>query len=44
MDSYIPPFEYNARNVSLVAEVSELVGRVTVFDGLDPNPVLRREN
>lgn len=44
MNSYIPPFEYNARIVTLVAEVSELVGQVTVFDGLDPNPVLRREN
>jgi len=30
--------------VSLVAEVSELVGQVTVFDGLNPNPMLRREN
>ncbi len=44
MNSYVPPFKYNARIVSLVAEVSELVGQVTVFDGLDPNPVLRREN
>lgn len=44
MGSYTPPFEYTPRIVSLVAEVSELVGKVTVFDGLDPNPVLRREN
>lgn len=44
MISYVPPFEYTASIVSLVAEVSELVGKVTVFDGLDPNPVLRRAN
>lgn len=44
MSDYAPPFDYTARIVSLVAEVSELVGQVTVFDGLDPNPVLRREN
>ncbi|MBR3314868.1 MAG: Fic family protein [Atopobiaceae bacterium] len=42
--SYTPPFENSARVVSLVSEVSELVGQVSVFDGLDPNPTLRREN
>ena len=44
MEAYVPPFEYSALIVNRVAEVSELVGRITVFDGLDPNPVLRREN
>ncbi len=42
--SYVPPFENSAKVVRLVSEVSELVGQVTVFDGLDPNPTLRREN
>lgn len=42
--SYTPPFENSAKVVSLVSEVSELVGQVTVFDGLNPNPTLRREN
>ena len=42
--SYIPPFENSAKIVNLVAEVSELVGQVTIFDGLDPNPMLRRES
>lgn len=44
MSGYVPPFEYTASLVSLVSEVSELVGKATVFDGLDPNPVLRRKN
>ena len=42
--SYTPPFRNTARVVSLVSEVSELVGQLTVFDGLNPNPMLRREN
>ena len=42
--SYTPPFQNTARIVSLVSEASELVGQVTVFDGLNPNPTLRREN
>lgn len=42
--AYEPPFRNSAKVVSLVAEVSELVGQVTVFDGLDPNPTLRRRN
>lgn len=42
--SYTPPFENSTKVVHLVAEVSELVGQVSIFDGLDPNPTLRREN
>lgn len=44
MSAYVPPFDYTAPIVSLVSQISELVGKVTVLDGLDPNPVLRREN
>lgn len=42
--SYTPPFTNSAKVVGLIAEVSELVGQVTAFDGLDPNPQLRRDN
>ena len=42
--SYTPTFSNSATVVSLVAEIAELVGQVTIFDGLDPNPTLRREN
>ena len=41
---YQPPFENSAKVVSLVADIAELVGQVTIFEGLDPNPTLRREN
>lgn len=41
---YKPPFQNTARIVNLVADVAELVSQVTIFDGLDPNPTLRREN
>lgn len=40
----VPSFQNSARIISLVSEVSELVGRVSVFDRLFPNPTLRREN
>jgi len=42
--AYASLFEYTSSIVSLVAEASELVGQMPVFEGLDPNLVLRREN
>ena len=42
--SYKPPFEVNNEIVSLVAEVAELAGRVTVSSELSKNPQLRRKN
>ena len=38
---YTPPFRNSARVVSLVSEVSELVGQVKTFDDLNPNPTKR---
>ncbi len=41
---YQPPYSNTAQIVSLVADIAEMVGQVTIFEGLDPNPTLRREN
>jgi len=41
---YNPPFEVNNKILSLVSEISELAGRVTVSSDFDKNPRLRREN
>lgn len=39
-----PPFELTSQIVSLVAEIAELVGRVSSTDRLSANPALRRSN
>ena len=39
-----PPFELTGQIVSLVAEIAELVGRVSSTDRLSANPALRRSN
>lgn len=39
-----PPFELTGQIVSLVAEIAELVGRVSSTDHLSVNPALRRSN
>nr|WP_325214543.1 Fic family protein [uncultured Oscillibacter sp.] len=39
-----PPFELTGQIVSLVAEIAELVGRVSSTDRLSVNPALRRSN
>ena len=41
---YNPPFDINSEILSLVTEVSELAGRVTVSNKIDKNPKLRKEN
>jgi len=41
---YNPPFDINSRVLSLVGDVAELAGRVTVSSEFDKNPRLRREN
>lgn len=41
---YNPPFDINSRILSLVADVAELAGKVTVSSAFDKNPRLRREN
>ena len=41
---YNPPFEVNNQILSLVSDISELAGRITVSSDFDKNPRLRREN
>ena len=39
-----PPFRITDAMIDLVAEIAELMGRLTVTNGLSGNPVLRRNN
>ncbi len=39
-----PPFSINNEIISLISEVSELIGRLSVTSLLDRNPTLRRRN
>ena len=41
---YTPPFEINDRIITLLAQISELVGQVSVLHKDSINPKLRREN
>ena len=42
--SKTPPFELTSRMITDVAEIAELVGRVSSTDRLSANPALRRSN
>ena len=44
MSDYKPPFHMTDKMTSLIAEISEQVGRITVLQGGTINPRLRREN
>lgn len=44
MSHYKPPFHTTEKMISLVAEISEQVGRITVLQGGKSSPHLRREN
>lgn len=44
MSSYNPPFHVTDKMTSLIAEISEQVGRITVLQEGTANPRLRREN
>lgn len=44
MSSYSPPFQMTDEIMNLVAEISELVGIVSVDGQFTPDPKLRREN
>ena len=44
MDNYKPPFHMTDKMTSLIAEISEQVGRITVLQEGTINPRLRREN
>ena len=39
-----PPYKITNEIISLVSEISELIGRATVSSQLDKNPTLRRRN
>ncbi len=44
MSDYKPPFHMTERMTSLIAEISESVGRISVLQGEMASPRLRREN
>ncbi len=44
MSKYAPPFQMTDEIINLVAEISELVGIVSVDEHFTPNPQLRRQN
>lgn len=44
MDRYEPPFKVTGKIISLVAEISEMIGRIHVTEKMDANPHLRRQN
>lgn len=41
---YNPPFSITNKIVALIAEISELIGHITIMSGLNANPRLRRVN
>lgn len=44
MNDYKPPFHITDKMTSLIAEISEQIGRITVLHERTINPHLRREN
>lgn len=44
MNDYKPPFHITDKMTSLIAEISEQIGRITVLQERTINPHLRREN
>lgn len=44
MENYRPPFTVTDKTINLVAQISELIGRIHVAERMDSNPRLRREN
>ena len=44
MSAYRPPFQITDSIINDVAEISELMGRLSVTSGLSTSPTLRREN
>lgn len=43
-ENYQPPFTMNEEITNLIVEIGEYVGRITTYDAMRPNPILRREN
>ena len=44
MDRYTPPFHVTQEMVTLISEISELVGSITTWDSMNANPQLRRDS
>ena len=43
-ENYAPPFSMTEKITNLIIEIGELVGSISTFESLNPNPVLRRES
>ena len=43
-ENYQPPFTMTEEITNLIVEIGEYVGRITTYDAMRPNPILRREN
>lgn len=43
-ENYQPPFTMNEEITNLIVEIGEYVGKITTYDAMRPNPILRREN
>ena len=44
MDRYVPPFHVTKEMISLISEISEMVGSITTWDSMNANPQLRRDS
>lgn len=44
MENYTPPFQVNNKMLSLVADISEKLGKISASDSLSAKPHLRRNN
>lgn len=44
MDNYTPPFDITNRMLTLAADISEKLGRISAYRSLDAKPQLRRNN
>ena len=44
MDRYVPPFHITEETISLISEISEMVGSITTWDSMNSNPQLRRDS
>ena len=43
-ERYIPPYTITDKIVSLVSEISEIIGTLSAWDNMNSNPQLRRDN
>lgn len=43
-EKYVPPFSMTEEITNLIIEIGELVGSISTYESLNPNPVLRRES